>query len=72
METKVIDARGQSCPIPIVLTKKAIDANPEKLEVIVDNVAAKENVTRFANTMGYNVELKDIDNGETKLFLEKK
>ncbi|MGD1820881.1 MAG: sulfurtransferase TusA family protein [Pleomorphochaeta sp.] len=72
METKVIDARGQSCPIPIVLTKKAIDAKPEKLEVIVDNVAAKENVTRFATTMGYNVELKDIDNGETKLFLEKK
>ncbi len=72
METKVIDARGQSCPIPIVLTKKAIDAKPEKLEVIVDNVAAKENVTRFANTMGYNVELKDIDNGETKLFLAKK
>lgn len=71
MEIKKIDARGQSCPIPVVLTKKAIDQKPNKLEVIVDNVAAKENVTRFATTMGYKVTIKEKSSDEILLEIEK-
>jgi len=71
-DIKVIDARGLSCPVPVVLTKKAIEKNPSKLQVIVDNVAAKENVSRYANAMGYSIEVKDKENDETLLTLEKK
>ncbi|MGD1822532.1 MAG: sulfurtransferase TusA family protein [Pleomorphochaeta sp.] len=72
MEIKTLDARGQSCPIPVVLTKKAIDSKPQELKVIVDNVAAKENVSRFANAMGYSIEINDMDNEEFILNLKLK
>ncbi len=71
METKTLDARGQSCPIPVVLTKKALDKKPNELNVIVDNAAAKENVTRFAKAMKYNVEIKENSEEEIILNLKK-
>ncbi|MCU0848869.1 MAG: sulfurtransferase-like selenium metabolism protein YedF [Spirochaetes bacterium] len=54
---KEIDARGLSCPQPVVLTKKAIDENrPPELRVFVTGKAALENVTRLAASNGYSVE----------------
>lgn len=56
MATRV-DARGLSCPQPVVLTKRALDAiTSGKLEVLVDSPAAKENVVRFARNAGWSVE----------------
>ena len=52
---KTIDARGLSCPEPVILTKYALAAKEDAYEVIVDNPAAKENVTRFAAHQGYQV-----------------
>ncbi|MCR4677006.1 MAG: sulfurtransferase TusA family protein [Sphaerochaetaceae bacterium] len=60
---KEIDCFGLSCPIPVVNTKKALKDNPKELAVLVDNVAAKENVSRFGKAMGYNVEVLEIDGG---------
>ncbi len=71
-KVKTIDARGLSCPVPVVLTKKAVEQNPSVLQVIVDNVAAKENVSRYATAMGYNIKIEEKDNEETLLTLEKK
>ncbi|MCI2076266.1 MAG: sulfurtransferase TusA family protein [Sphaerochaeta sp.] len=50
-----IDARGLSCPQPVVMTKKALADKPEELKVLVDNRAALENVTRYAKAVGYTV-----------------
>lgn len=50
-----VDARGLVCPQPIVLVKKALNKDVKELTVLVDNRAALENVTRFANAMKYNV-----------------
>jgi TusA-related sulfurtransferase len=49
---KVVDARGLSCPQPVVLTKQALD-NKEINEVltIVDNLTAVENVSRMVKTL---------------------
>ena len=52
---KVIDARGLSCPEPVIMTKNALASEDAAYEVLVDNVTAKENVTRFANHQGYQV-----------------
>lgn len=53
-----LDARGLSCPMPVVLTKKALEESPgEKLEVLVDNPTARDNVFRLARNLGYNVEI---------------
>jgi len=43
-----IDARGLSCPQPVVLTSSAIEAGATNLDVLVDNEASKENVLRLA------------------------
>lgn len=41
-----IDARGLSCPQPVVLTQQAIKKGITEFQVIVDTAVAKENVLR--------------------------
>lgn len=52
---KTIDARGLSCPEPVIRTKNALASGEKKYTVMVDNVTAKENVSRFALHQGYQV-----------------
>lgn len=66
-----IDARGLSCPQPVIETRKAIFEKVTSFSVLVDNIAAKENVSRFATTMKYDVVVNDTDYG-WKLDLEKR
>ena len=65
-----IDARGLSCPEPVVLTRKAAKAKEAEILVLVDNICAVENVTRFGKNNGYSVETSE-GNGEFTLFLKK-
>jgi tRNA 2-thiouridine synthesizing protein A len=59
---KVVDARGRSCPEPVIMTKNAIESNPkESIQVIVDAPVAVENITRFAKGKGYKVEVEKKD-----------
>lgn len=50
-----IDARGLSCPEPVVMLRKAMMTKENAYEVIVDNTAARENITRYARHQGYQV-----------------
>lgn len=62
MSDKIIDCRGMACPGPVISTKKAIEETASgKITVIVDNEAAKTNVTKFAaaNNLGSAVENRD-------------
>lgn len=56
-----LDCRGLACPQPVILTKKAMDQLPAELIVLVDNVAAKENVAKFASTAGYGVSIEQVE-----------
>ena len=67
---KTIDARGLSCPEPVVLTRQALMSNENEYEVIVDNPTSKENVTRYAEHQGYSVSVKEAS-GEYTLSLKK-
>ncbi len=42
-----VNAIGDNCPIPVIKTKKAMQAltGPETIEVLVDNEIAVQNVT---------------------------
>lgn len=54
METKTVDARGLSCPQPIVETKKVLDKiSGGRVEVLVDTVTSRENVLRFGRNAGW-------------------
>ncbi len=55
---KTIDARGLSCPEPVIRTKNALASGEKAYTVMVDNVTAKENVSRFALHQGYKVSVK--------------
>jgi len=53
---KTVDARGLLCPEPVLLTKKAIEKEKGgTIRVLVDNNAARENVTRLAKSLGWNI-----------------
>ena len=46
-----IDCRGMACPQPVVTAKKALeDTEGKEFILIVDNLAARDNVERFAKS----------------------
>ena len=59
MET--LDARGLSCPEPVVMMHQALFEKPAAARMIVDAVAARENVTRYAKSQGYDVAVTEGD-----------
>ena len=53
---KKLDARGLACPAPVLMTKDAVEKDKlDRVEVIVDNEAAKENVSRFLGAQQFSV-----------------
>ncbi len=61
MDGKEIDARGLTCPIPVVRTKQAITENPgEKITVLVETAVSRENVSRLAKSLGYSVAIEKV------------
>lgn len=65
-----IDARGRSCPEPVVMTKNALETHHGDLEVLVDAEVAKENVKRFAENKGFKVTVSEKDE-DYVLFITK-
>jgi len=51
---KQVDARGLSCPEPVLRLKKALDGADE-IELLADNQASVENCGRFARSKGFRV-----------------
>lgn len=76
---KTIDCRSLNCPKPVIMTKKEIEEGIEKdLEVIVDNITAKENISKLLNSLSiiFNIEKKEDDfyikfNKENSVYEEK-
>ena len=67
----MVDARGLLCPMPVVMVQKEVKAHkPAALDVLVDDPCAVENVTRFANSQGYQVAVTE-DGADSKLSLTK-
>lgn len=67
-EKVTVDARGRSCPEPVILTKRALAQNGNKAVVLVDNQVAVDNITRFAQNKGLQVQVKEKD-GEFELTI---
>jgi TusA-related sulfurtransferase len=66
----MVDARGLSCPTPVIMTQKAMKTKEDYYEVMVDNAAARDNVTRYAESQGYKVDVED-KSGEYLLKISK-
>jgi tRNA 2-thiouridine synthesizing protein A len=71
-DIRTIDARGYSCPQPVIFTEKALKQQQNgTVEVLVDSGTARENVTRFAAKAGWVVKLENQIDGSYKLVLTK-
>ena len=67
----MIDARGLSCPMPVVMVQNEVKKNaPAELSVMVDNQVAVENITRYANLQKYAVTVAE-NSSEFTLTLKK-
>jgi TusA-related sulfurtransferase len=58
-----VDARGLSCPQPVLLTKRAIEKNEFPIEVLVDTVTSCENVRRMVESKKKKIEFEEYEDG---------
>jgi len=65
-----VDARGLSCPQPVILARNAIKAGDFPIEVLVETVTSRENVRRAAEKLGCTVQVEETGN-EFKLTIAK-
>ena len=58
MTSRELDCRGQACPHPVLKTKEIVEQGEvSQLTVLLDNDAARENVSRFLERSGYQVQV---------------
>lgn len=65
---KTIDARGLSCPEPVMMLSNAMADEQEEYTLLVDNHASKENTIRFGEHRGYRVVVSEKDGEYTLVF----
>ena len=69
----MIDARGLSCPQPVLLIKSAVEKTHEaQYTLLTDNMPCVENVSRFAKSVGYEAEYKKENDEEVLITLTSK
>ncbi|MFF2447396.1 sulfurtransferase TusA family protein [Neobacillus sp. NPDC058068] len=71
--TKVLDAKGLACPMPIVKTKKAINAlaSGEILEIHVTDKGAKNDLHAWSKSGGHEVIKQEEDSDVLKFWIKK-
>ncbi|MFP4084070.1 MAG: sulfurtransferase TusA family protein [Desulfonatronovibrio sp.] len=67
-----VDARGLACPQPVLLTMEAIKSTSDSsIEILVDNEASRENVSRAAETKGWNVVTSEEADQDFRIIIKK-
>jgi len=67
---KEIDARGLSCPQPVILTNKAIQHAVFPFYILVDTMTSCQNVTRTAGKAGLKTKIEEKKD-EYKIIIDK-
>lgn len=67
-----VDARGELCPKPVIMTKKELDNLTEgTLTTIVDNEVAKDNISKLASSYGYSFTVDQTNDNEYYIHIIK-
>lgn len=70
--SEVIDARGLSCPQPVLLTlEKLRSMSQGELVVLVDTDTSRENVLRAAASLGWQAKEVQAEGSDYRLTLKK-
>ncbi len=73
MSDHAVDCQGLPCPQPVLRCKSWIESHrPHQLSVLVDNEAAKENVSRFLRSQGYDITRVTESGGQIRLHAERR
>ena len=68
---QVVDARGLSCPRPVVLTRnKMKEMEKGTFEVLVETGTSRDNISRLARHEGWDIRVKE-EGDEFRLILSK-
>jgi tRNA 2-thiouridine synthesizing protein A len=68
--SNIVDARGLSCPQPVLMTLDAIKNGAEdEIVVLVDTETSRENVSRAAVTRGWVVRGIENENDQFRLTI---
>lgn len=68
----MVDARGLSCPQPVLMTMNEIRKGIEsELVVLVDSETSRENVSRAAGSQGWTVKGIETEGDEFRLTIVK-
>jgi TusA-related sulfurtransferase len=67
---QAIDARGLSCPQPVILARRAIQVGDFPIKVLVDTVTSRENVRRASEKLDCTVQVEQVGD-EFRLTLTK-
>ena len=69
---EIVDARGLSCPQPVMLVSNAIKKlNKGTIDVLVDSGTALDNVSRLAKNSGWVVTVEGKPEGNFRIVLKK-
>ena len=67
-----VDARGLSCPQPVLMALNEIKAGTaSEIEILVDTETSKENVSRAAISQDWKVTAVSEEGGEYKISIRK-
>ncbi|QED49295.1 sulfurtransferase TusA family protein [Cytobacillus dafuensis] len=71
--TKLLDAKGFACPMPIVRTKKAMNELKEGqvLEVHTTDKGSKNDITAWTKSGGHELVKQEDENGVYKFWIKK-
>lgn len=65
-----VDARGLSCPEPLMMAMKAVKKNPkEKIKILVSEPHQKMNVEKYVKSQGKKISVRQLGS-EFELIVE--
>ncbi len=69
---EMVDARGLSCPQPVLMTLQKIkELSTGEVEIVVDNEVSRENVSRAATNAGWQLAEEREENEEFHLVFKR-
>ena len=71
MKKYELNAKGLACPIPVVKTKKLLEEY-DTVETTVDNFTATQNLTKLAEQLDYNIDVKTVSEEEYIVIISAK
>jgi tRNA 2-thiouridine synthesizing protein A len=73
MMSNIVDARGLSCPQPVLLTMEKIKkVKKGAIAILVDTDTSKENVSRAATSRGWKIKGIKVERTGYRLMIVKK